>query len=142
MRLPHDRLQMRVLGQWASATRLAITAALTIDGAPVATIHDHGDGTGAQLQAHGSGGPGMAEYLAAAASTAHRSTSGRCSTPSLTSTTCSPHNRPGERRRRDPGPAGQRRRMHPRPTSGTPAARLARPEAILDFFGADLVSCA
>ncbi len=64
MRLPHDRLQMRVLGQWASATGLAITAALTIDGAPVATIHDHGDGTGAQLQAHGSGGPGMAEYLA------------------------------------------------------------------------------
>jgi hypothetical protein len=64
MRLPHDRLRVRVLGQWAGATGLAFTAAVTLDGVPVATIHDHGDGTGIQLDADGSGWAGMAEYLA------------------------------------------------------------------------------
>ena len=64
MRLPHDRLRVRVLGQWAGATGLAFTAAVTLDGVPVATIHDHADGTGIHLDADGSGWAGMAEYLA------------------------------------------------------------------------------
>src|SRR5436309_665858 len=53
-----------VAGQWVGATGLAFAAAVTLDGVPVATIHDHGDGTGIHLDADGSGWAGMAEYLA------------------------------------------------------------------------------
>ena len=66
MRLPHDRLRLRVLGQRAADSGLACTAALTLDGVQIAIIHDRGDGTGAHLRAgdDGAGWPGMADYLA------------------------------------------------------------------------------
>jgi hypothetical protein len=65
MRLPDDRLRIQVEQEWLTATGLAFTATLTLDGAPVASIRDHGDGQGVRFDtADGeSGWPGMIEYL-------------------------------------------------------------------------------
>jgi hypothetical protein len=65
MRLPDDRLRIQVEQEWLTATGLAFTATLTLDGAAVASIRDHGDGQGVRFDtADGdSGWPGMTEYL-------------------------------------------------------------------------------
>jgi hypothetical protein len=63
VRLPDDRLRIQLEQERLTATGLAFTGSLTLDGAPVASIRDHGDGQGVRFDtADGeSGWPGMIE---------------------------------------------------------------------------------